>query len=93
MNIKKIETVIKNIHQPVNGEAIIVGTIKLGIGDVNKIWQGNIEDATAKLSVYKATGDMSFGSETYRPNEVTMYTAKQSYKKVIQPRMEDLGEE
>jgi len=90
MNIKKIETVIKNNEAP---EVMILGTIKLGITDVFKVWQGDMEIATAKLSAYKETGAMWFGDTMYRPSEVAMYTVRQAYKKVIQPRMEDLGEE
>ncbi len=90
MNIKKIETVIKNNEVP---EVMLLGTIKIGVTDVFKIWQGTMEIATAKLSAYKETGAMWFGDEMYHPNEVVMYGVRQAYKKVIQPRMEDLGEE
>ena len=90
MNIKKIETVIKNNEAP---EVMIMATVKLGIGEANHVWQGTMEDGTAKLSAYKLTGVMYFSGERYLPSEVAMYSLRQAYKKVIQPRVEDLGEE
>lgn len=90
MNIKKIETVIKHNDVP---EVMIMATVKVGIDDTHHIWQGTMEDGTAKLSAYKETGVMYFSGKRYLPTEVSMYTVRQAYKKVIQPRVEDLGEE
>jgi len=90
MNIKKIETVIKNNEVP---EVMIIAKTKLGISEEYQMWQGTMEDGTAKLIAYKETGVMYFSGKRYLPSEVTMYTVRQAYKKVIQPRVEDLGEE
>ena len=87
MNIKKIETVIKNNEAP---EVMIVARVE---PENFHIWQGTMEDGTAKLTVYKETGVMYFSGKCYQPSEVSMYTVRQAYKKVIQPRVEDLGEE
>jgi len=87
MNIKKIMSIVKNEEVP---EVMLMARVE---PESYQMWQGTMEDATAKLSAYKETGVMYFSGKRYLPSEVTMYTVRQAYKKVIQPRVEDLGEE